>query len=199
MQTKAKICGLTRLTDIEVVNAAKPDYVGFVFAESRRKVTPSQARELKNALHKTILAVGVFVNEPQENILALVNDGIIDIIQLHGTEDESYILALRAKTAAPIIKAIPIQKAGDAQAWQNTAADYLLLDHKGGGTGETFDWGLIGALAKPFFLAGGLSPENIALAISQTKPFAVDVSSGVEDENGQKCRDKIYSFINSCI
>ncbi|MCL1862093.1 MAG: phosphoribosylanthranilate isomerase [Defluviitaleaceae bacterium] len=195
MQTKTKICGLTRPADIEIINAAKPDYIGFVFAESRRKVSPKQAQELKSALQKEIQAVGVFVNEPIENILSLVQNHTIDIVQLHGTEDESYILTLRKKTTAPIIKAIPIQKSGDAQSWQNTSADYLLLDNKTGGTGKAFDWGLIGTIDKPFFLAGGLSPENVALAVSQVKPYAVDVSSGVENKNNQKCATLINSFL----
>jgi phosphoribosylanthranilate isomerase len=194
--SKIKICGLTRMEDIIAVNENKPAYIGFVFAESRRKVSRGQARELRAALDKKIIPVGVFVNEEIENILVLLRDEIIDAIQLHGAEDESYIKELKEKTDAPIIKAVSIQKAGDAQRWENSAADYLLLDHKGGGTGEAFDWNLIGKVDKPFFLAGGLSPENVGEAIKKISPFAVDVSSGVE-ANKIKCAKKIKNFVEA--
>jgi len=196
MRPKIKICGLTRHCDIEAVNAAKPDYIGFVFAESRRKVTPQQARELRSVLHRNIIPVGVFVDETIENILALVRGGVIDVIQLHGAEDEKFIEALKSETSTPIIKAVSIQKKGDAQKWKDSAADYLLLDHKGGGTGETFDWDLIGEIKKPFFLAGGLNLENVAEAIKKNLPYAVDTSSGVEISPGIKCPEKIKDFVN---
>jgi len=145
MNTKIKICGLTRAEDIAAVNKFLPDYIGFVFAESRRRVTFEQARELRAALCEKIIPVGVFVNESHENILRAVNEKIIDAIQLHGDEDENFILYLKEKTSAPIIKAVSVREKGDAQAWENSAADFLLLDHKGGGTGEAFDWEKIGA------------------------------------------------------
>jgi phosphoribosylanthranilate isomerase len=195
MKTKIKICGLTRIEDIEAVNVAKPDYVGFVFAESRRKVSPAQANVLRGALRPEIIPVGVFVNETIENILLLVRENIIQAVQLHGAEDGNYIKELKSKTNIPIIKAVSVQKEGDAQAWENCAADFLLLDHKSGGTGETFNWNLIGKVTKPFFLAGGLSSENIADAIQMVKPFAVDTSSGVETSPGIKCAEKIRDFI----
>ncbi|MCL2223342.1 MAG: phosphoribosylanthranilate isomerase [Defluviitaleaceae bacterium] len=197
MHTKIKICGLTRLCDIEAVNAAKPDYVGFVFAQSRRRVTAEQARQLRAALHTDIIPVGVFVNETAENILSLVRGGVINCIQLHGTEDENFIREIKCETSAPIIKAVPIQKHGDAQAHENSLADYLLLDHKGGGTGNTFDWSLIGTLQKPFFLAGGLNPQNIAAAIQTLNPFAADVSTGVETSPGIKNAEKIKIFMEN--
>lgn len=206
---KIKICGLTRIEDIKAVNAgmherrqkyprvfaAIPDFVGFVFAESPRRVTPGQAKELRAALHPKITPVGVFVNEPRENILALVRAKIIAAIQLHGAEDENFIATLKRFTEAPIIKAVSVKNAGDAQAWENSAADYLLLDNKTGGTGEAFDWNLIGELKKPFFLAGGLNPDNVAEAVQRVKPFAVDASSGVEISPGVKCEEKIRQFM----
>ena len=191
---KIKICGLTRLRDIEAVNAEKPDYIGFVFADSRRKVTPKQAMELRGKLSHGIIPVGVFVDESIEHILSLIQGDVIDAVQLHGTENEDYIKRLKQLTAKPIIKAISVQKAGDVQNWALTAADYLLLDNKAGGSGQTFDWGLIGRTNKPYFLAGGLDVDNITTAISQTSPYAVDISSGVETD-GLKDPDKIKNFI----
>jgi len=192
--TKVKICGLLRPCDIEAVNTEKPDYIGFVFAESRRKVTLTQAAELKKLLSPDIIPVGVFVNEPIENILSLVSEGIIDVIQLHGLEGETYMQKLKLLTDKLVIKAIAVQSKGDVQKWSGSAADYLLLDHKGGGTGQSFDWDMIGEVDKPYFLAGGLRLENITEAIRKTTPYAVDVSSGVENE-GFKDPAKIKEFI----
>ena len=192
--TKIKICGLTRSWDIESVNIEKPDYIGFVFANSRRRVTPTQAMELRSKLAKEIIPVGVFVDETPENILQLVQNGVIEMVQLHGTETEEYIVKLKELTDVPIIKAISVQHTGDVQKWESTAADYLLLDSQGGGTGQAFDWSLIGKTPKPYFLAGGLDANNITNAISQTTPFAVDVSSGVETD-GFKDPKKINEFI----
>ena len=194
--TKIKICGLTRPEDIIIVNNLRPDYIGFVLAESRRKVMPNQALSLRNALDKNIIPVGVFVNEPIENIIALVQNGVIDIIQLHGEENENYIEKIKLSTSAPIIKAISVQKKDDVQKWNHTAADYLLLDHKGGGTGIAFDWNLIGETTKPYFLAGGLNPQNVSQAIAKTAPYAVDVSTGVE-VSSHKCPNKIRDFIRA--
>ena len=192
--TKIKICGLSRQCDIDAVNKEKPEYIGFVFAKSRRKITPVKAAALRKILYPDIIPVGVFVNETTENILSIVRSGAIEIIQLHGSEDENYIKKLKQQTSKLIIKAIRVENKGDVQKWSNTSADYLLLDYKGGGTGQTFDWDLIGETTKPYFLAGGLNPENITEAIRKTTPFAVDVSSGVET-NGVKDPEKIKEFI----
>jgi phosphoribosylanthranilate isomerase len=192
--TKIKICGLTRQDDIDMVNACMPDYIGFVFAESKRKVSPKQATELRQRLARGISPVGVFVDETIECVLFLIRGGVIDVVQLHGTEDEDYIKRLKELTDKPVIKAVAVQSPRDAQKWENSCVDYLLLDSKGGGTGQTFDWAQIGKTTKPYFLAGGLDITNVARAISETKPFAVDVSSGVE-ENGLKDRAKINEFI----
>jgi phosphoribosylanthranilate isomerase len=194
---KIKICGLSRPADIEAVNAAKPDYIGFVFTESKREVTPEQALSLRKLLSPGIIPVGVFVDEPVINIFSLVRGGVIDVIQLHGSEsieNEEYIRKLKLLTDTPVIKAVSVQSRGDVQKRSGTAADYLLLDNKGGGTGEPFDWDLIGKTDKPYFLAGGLSAENIAGAIAKTMPYAVDASSGVET-NGVKDPEKIKEFI----
>jgi len=191
---KIKICGLSSPCDIESVNAEKPEYIGFVFAQSRRKVTRIQAANLRKILSPDIIPIGIFVDETIPNIVPLVSDGIIDIIQLHGSEDEEYIQNLRRLTDKPIIKAIGVQKKEDVQKWSATTADYLLLDHTSGGTGKTFDWDLIGEIRNSYFLAGGLNPENVTQAIQKTAPYAVDVSSGVETE-GKKDPVKIREFI----
>ena len=194
--TKIKICGLTRPCDIDAVNFAMPDYIGFVFANSRRRVSPGQAMELRKRLNKEITPVGVFVDETIEHVLSLIQYGVIEVIQLHGAEDEGYIQRLKEMTDKPIIKAIAVNKSGSVQKWAGTCADYILLDNKNGGTGQTFDWGLIGEADKPCFLAGGLNAANVKRAIIETDPFAVDVSSGVE-ENGLKDFAKINEFIRS--
>jgi phosphoribosylanthranilate isomerase len=191
---KIKICGLSRPCDIEAVNAAKPDYIGFVFAESRRRVSPSQAAELKKALSPNIASVGVFVDAPMDDIIALVRDGVIDVIQLHGNESEEYVSEIKSLCGKPVIKAVHMTTAGDAQKWDDSCADFLLLDSKGGGTGKRFDWDLIGVLQKPFFLAGGLHIGNIEAAIAKANPFAVDVSSGVETD-GLKDSAKIDALV----
>ena len=192
--TKIKICGLTRQCDIDAVNREKPEYIGFVFAKSRRQITATQAAALRKTLSPEITPVGVFVNETIENILSLVNNTVIDAIQLHGSEDEQYIQKLKKLTNKPVIKAIGVENKGDVQKRSNTSADYLLLDYKSGGTGQMFDWNLIGETQLPYFLAGGLTTENVEEAITKTTPYAVDVSSGVET-NGTKDSEKIKDFI----
>jgi len=191
---KVKICGLSRLNDIYVVNEEKPEYVGFVFAESRRNITPQLAFDLRKKLAPGIIPVGVFVDEDIRNIIPLAWGGVIDVIQLHGSEDEEYISRLKALTGKPIIKAVAVLNKEDVQKWSGTSADYLLLDGKGGGKGQRFDWDLIGKVDKPFFLAGGLYRQNIKTALKKVKPFAVDVSSGVETD-GLKDHAKIREFI----
>jgi len=192
--TRIKICGLMQINDIEAVNTEKPDYIGFIFANSRRAITPSQAFDLRNALSPNIIPVGVFVDEPIQNIISLVQHGVINAIQLHGSENEQYIQKLKSITNKPIIKAIPIQNKGDVQKWEQSCADHLLLDNINGGTGQTFNWNLIGQTNTLFFLAGGLTTANVTEAIKKTTPFAVDVSSSVET-NGAKDPAKIKNFI----
>lgn len=192
---KIKICGLSRECDIDFANEAKLDYVGFVFANSRRKITKEQAYILKKKLNSDIKSVGVFVNEDINFILELLNENIIDIIQLHGHEDEKYMLELKRKTNNPIIKAITVDKKDFISNFSNTFADYLLLDSGAGGTGVKFDWNLLDKeIKKPFFLAGGINAENVEQAIKLINPFAIDISSGVET-NGYKDRYKILDIV----
>ncbi|MCD8309470.1 MAG: phosphoribosylanthranilate isomerase [Clostridia bacterium] len=196
--TKIKICGLSRSQDISFVNEALPDYVGFVFAPSRRRITPQQAKNLKKTLSGSITAVGVFKNSPVQDILNIVNSGIIDIVQLHGEEDFAFVKELKA-CGCTVIKAICMQQNGIEQKlaeWDNSEADFLLLDNGAGGTGKSFDYSLIGKRGKPFFLAGGLTPQNIVKAAKQVHPYAVDLSSGVET-CGVKDRTKIINSVRS--
>lgn len=193
--TKIKICGLSRIADIEAVNIARPDYIGFVFARSKRQVDRETAQKLKAALDSGIQAVGVFVNHPIPEIIELVDQGIIDLIQLHGDEDEATIRLLQEQTGLPVIRAFRISSSADIR---ETVADYRLFDtydsSQYGGSGAVFNWDLLEDVTGDFFLAGGLNPSNIAAAIAQVKPYCVDLSSGVETD-GKKDRDKIIEIV----
>lgn len=185
--TKIKICGLKRLEDIEIINKYKPDYIGFVFADSKRKVTHELAGQMKENLDSSIISVGVFVDADIDEILKLYRDDVIDIAQLHGRESEEYINKLKQKSnyQLKIINAIEMSDKKDLKAYENSIADYLLLD-SGKGSGKTFDWSLIRKdLKKEFFLAGGLNAQNISQAITEFNPYAVDLSSSLET-NGYK-------------
>lgn len=198
--TQIKICGLTRAEDIDAVNRWMPDYIGFVFAKSRRQVTRDMARYLKERLDKRIKAVGVFVNEPILSIVKLTEDGIIDAVQLHGDETEDYIKELKQKISCPIIKAVRVRTAGQILQAERLPCDMLLLDSykagQYGGSGENFDCSKIPHLQKPFFLAGGLKNENIKQIILKSKPFGVDISSGAETD-GVKDENKIRQIIET--
>ncbi len=193
---KIKICGLKRLEDIEMANTYKPDYIGFVFADTKRKVSHELASELKANLDSDIISVGVFVDAPKDEILKQFNEGTIEIAQLHGSESEDYIIDLKESTnnELKIIKAIEMSEDTDLLSYDSSNADYLLLD-SGKGSGKTFDWRLIRKdLKKDFFLAGGLNSENIAGAIEQFNPYAVDLSSSLEVD-GFKNEDKIKEIM----
>lgn len=195
--TKIKLCGLSRPQDIQAANGLLPDYIGFVFApKSRRYVTPKQAAQLRGLLDPGITAVGVFVNEAPKAVAELLDRGVIDIAQLHGTEDEEYISALRALTDRPLIKAFRIDSEQDILAAQNSTADYILLDSGDGGTGTRFDWSLIRRLERPYFLAGGLRADNVGDAVAALDPYAVDVSSGIET-GGVKDTNKMIEFVHA--
>ena len=194
--TKIKICGLKREQDIEYVNEFLPEFAGFVFyPKSKRYVDFEKSKTLKSKLDKNIKAVGVFVNEDIENILFLCNNNIIDIVQLHGNEDEEYIKKLKEKTEKPIIKAVRIdENKDDYSSLFNTSAGYILLDSTAG-SGKTFDWEKVSLPQKPFFAAGGINIENAEKAIKIFTPFALDISSGVETD-GVKDSEKIKDIIN---
>nr|WP_275941044.1 phosphoribosylanthranilate isomerase [Tepidanaerobacter syntrophicus] len=196
-RTKIKICGLSRLCDIEYVNLAMPDYAGFVFWEqSRRNVSIKKAEKLSKALDSSIKSAGVFVNAPFEKIINLCDKNIIDIIQLHGSEDNEYIAKLREYIPKKVIwKAYKVCSKEDLKAAESSAADAVLLDN-GYGTGKCFDWSLIEEFTRSFILAGGLTQENICDAIRKFQPYAVDISSGVESE-GVKDKEKILKVVTT--
>ncbi|MBR5422167.1 MAG: phosphoribosylanthranilate isomerase [Lachnospiraceae bacterium] len=188
-----KLCGMTRLADIESVNGIRPEFIGFVFWKpSKRYVTPEAAAELKAALRPEIEAVGVFVDEDVKAVAALAERGIIDRIQLHGEEDEDYIRRLRELTDKPILQAIRIVTMEDAERAERSAADHILLD-SGKGGGKTIDWAVAEKISRPYFLAGGLNTENVEAAVKRLHPYAVDVSSGIETD-GKKDPVKMRSF-----
>lgn len=203
---KIKLCGLKRIEDIEAVNEAKPDYIGFIFAKkSRRYVSTETAERLKQHLNPDIEAVGVFVNEDIDKVIEQAKKQVIDVIQLHGEEDVAYVKDLKEAVDVPIIKAISMTKQDARQQismWEISDVDYLLLDSGNGGTGEQFNYKLlqeIGNLKKPYFLAGGLNPENLENAVQQlqnNQPYALDLSSGIETK-GIKDLDKIKKAVEA--
>lgn len=199
--TKIKLCGLRRPCDIEYVNALAPEYIGFVFAKkSKRYVSADEAEVLRKQLNDGIVPVGVFVDEEIPMIEELLHRHIIEAVQLHGNEDEAYIGALREfirreGIEGPIIKAFRIKNREDIVAANRSKADYVLLD-SGGGSGETFDWSLLGEMERPYFLAGGLTPENVGEAIVKLHPYGVDASSSLET-GGFKDKEKMAAFVKA--
>lgn len=240
---KIKICGISKVETIPAIVEAKPDYMGLVFAPSKRKVTVAQAKTLVDELHKQyektygeatvpmntdtaqdsqdsqdsqvsqdsqefvpgnsnfekIKTVGVFVNETVENLLKIAAEVNLDVIQLHGDEDETFIQSLKECTNVEVWKAVQVRSAADAEKWIDTSADILLFDayHKDerGGTGEVFDWSSLDEFERPFMLAGGMDSTNVARAIRTVRPYGIDISSGIETE-GVKDDEKIKAFTN---
>ncbi|MDE7310639.1 MAG: phosphoribosylanthranilate isomerase [Eubacterium sp.] len=193
---KIKICGITRMEDILAVNVSLPDYIGFVFVKkSRRYVSPQQAARLKTQLSADIAAVGVFVNEAKETVARLLEQGTIDLAQLHGQETEQEIAWIRKRTGKPVIKAVSVQSQMDIARWQESCADYLLLDHGAGGSGQSFDWSLADTCKKRYFLAGGIHIGNIKEAL-KIGAYAIDLSGGAET-NGQKDPEKIAEIVKA--
>lgn len=193
--TKIKICGLFRTCDAEYVNEAMPDYAGFVFYEkSHRFVTNKQAEALRCSIKPTIQTVGVFVNLDVKTIEKQYKNGTIDVVQLHGDEDEGYIRRLRERLpCAEIWKAFKVKSAETLLKAENCSADRILLDN-GYGTGQSFDWTIADSFKRQFILAGGLNPDNIQSAIERFQPFAIDLSSGVES-GSVKDRNKILAAV----
>lgn len=193
--SRIKICGLSRIEDIEYVNCAKPDYAGFVinFPKSHRNVPLGRLVELSHMVDKDIKKVGVFVNQEAKEIARIAEMAELDYIQLHGNEDETYIEYIKNITKVPVIKAFVIKEKEDVRKAKASKADYILLD-SGQGSGQDFDWRLLEEIDRDFFLAGGISTENIETALRNVKPYAVDVSSGVET-SGIKDIKKIMDIV----
>ena len=198
---KVKMCGISKVETIPAIVDAKPDYMGLVFAPSKRQVTVDQAKTLVDELHKhyEIKTVGVFVNETVENLLKIAEAVKLDVIQLHGDEDESFIQTLKEQSNVEVWKAVQVRSAADAEAWIDSSADMLLFDayHKDerGGTGEVFDWSSLDEFERPFMLAGGIDSTNVARAIRTVRPYGIDISSGIETD-GVKDNEKIKAFTN---
>lgn len=197
--SKIKICGLRRLEDVDAVNRFMPDYAGFVLVPGRtRQITHKQAAALKKQLSKDILAVGVFVNERRDVIARLLDCGVIEMAQLHGQETEEDVRWIKERTGKPVIKAVSVKSADDVKRWRRSAADFILADNGAGGSGRTFDWGVISDVlqdgAPPVFLAGGININNLDAALA-LKPYAVDISGGVETD-GAKNPELIREAIN---
>ena len=216
---KIKMCGISKVETIPAVVEAKPDYMGLVFAPSKRQVTVDQAKILVSELHKQyanrynrdviqwsndvvqefIKTVGIFVNETLDNLVTIATEVNLDAVQLHGDEDEAFIQSLKERTNVEVWKAVQIRSAVDAEAWIDSSADMLLFDayHKDerGGTGEVFDWSCLDEFERPFMLAGGIDSTNVARAIRTVRPYGIDISSGIETE-GVKDDEKIKAFAN---
>lgn len=212
---KVKMCGISKVETIPAVVEAKPDYMGLVFAPSKRQVTVDQAKTLVEELHKQytkrynngteqsnndeIKTVGVFVNETLDNLVTIATEVNLDAVQLHGDEDEAFIQSLKERTNVEVWKAVQIRSAADAEAWIDSSADMLLFDayHKDerGGTGEVFDWSCLDEFERPFMLAGGIDSTNVARAIRTVLPYGIDISSGIETD-GVKDDEKIKAFTN---
>ena len=203
---KVKMCGIYKVETIPAVVEAKPDYMGLVFAPSKRQVTVEQAKILIEELHKqcinhydtkVVKTVGVFVNETLDNLVRIADTANLDAVQLHGDEDEAFIQSLKERTNVEIWKAVQIRSAADVEKWIDSSADMLLFDayHKDerGGTGEVFDWSSLDAFERPFMLAGGIDSTNVARAIRTVRPYGIDISSGIET-NGMKDDKKITAF-----
>ena len=196
---KIKICGLSRSDDISFVNNAGCDYVGFVFAESKRKITLEQGIALKKILLPNICSVGVFADNEFSYIEEICKKGIIDIVQLHGSEDNKFIQKVKSALNKPVIKSFSVKGEEDILAAESSVADYILFDAYSavmkGGTGKTFNWDLLKGFKGEFFLAGGLDLTNISLAYSTLRPLCFDVSSGAET-CGVKDKNKIDKIVN---
>ena len=196
MTPKIKICGIRREEDVKACNAFLPDYVGFMFWEgSKRYIDFDKAKDLGESLDSRIKRVGVFVNSPISDVANADTSGIIDIVQLHGQEDEEYIKALKYVTDLPVIKAFSVKNGAAAEDINNSSADMVLVDSGRGGTGEAFDWSFLRGIKRDYFLAGGLDLNN-AKEAANTNAYALDVSSGVETD-GYKDADKIAEFITA--
>ncbi|MCD8181189.1 MAG: phosphoribosylanthranilate isomerase [Firmicutes bacterium] len=193
-----KICGIRREEDIEIINKYKPDYIGFIFAKSKRQITPEKAAQLTERLAAGIKTVGVFVNESYDNIKRAVKIAGLDVVQLHGDEDEEYIRSLNAE--CELWKAVRVRDGADIPDVKGVGRILLdkYTDKEYGGSGTAFDWSSVGSINtdKPLILAGGLDENNVRSGIKIFNPVCVDVSSSVETD-GFKDEEKIKNFINA--
>ena len=195
--TKIKICGLFRECDIKAVNEAGPDYAGFIidFEKSHRNLSIKEAAHLRSLLDKEIKAVGVFVNKPAKEVINAAKEIGLDVIQLHGSEDEAYIRTVKERSGLCVWKAFKIKSGEDAKTAISSSADMILLDN-GYGTGEVFDWSVVTNIEREFILAGGLNKDNVSFAIETLHPAIVDISSGAETDK-LKDKEKIIACVKA--
>lgn len=195
---RIKLCGISSVKDVDVINEVQPDYIGFIFAPSRRQVTWDKAQQIKERLSPFIKTVGVFVDESTDVIIKIARSLPLDVVQLHGEESEDDIKAIKKATGCAVWKAVHVKNKNSVEKFKDSSADMLLLDtfskNAAGGTGDSFDWSLLENLKRPFILAGGLSSKNIARAIRNTAPWGVDISSGIES-GGIKDESKIRKIM----
>ena len=172
------------MEDVRLINEAQPDFCGFIveFPKSFRSVSEAELRNLTAQVSQKIKKVGVFVNAQKDLVIRLLQENVIDIAQLHGQEDDTYIEEIKSKTGKQVIKAFSIKTKEDVQKALESPADYILLDQGGGGTGQTFDWSLVPEINRPWFLAGGLSADNLHIAIEHLHPWGIDLSSSLETD-----------------
>ena len=193
--SKIKFCGIKPDSDLDYINQLAPDYIGMVFVhKSKRVVTFEEAQKISQTLRPEITKVGVFVDAPESFIAKLVNHQIIQVIQLHGSENEATIRHYQQSLKIPVIKAFGIQTPDDVKKAIQSSADYLLFDYKVAGSGKTFDWRYIQEVKRDYFLAGGINSENLKDALS-LNPYAIDLSSAIET-NGRKDNQKMTTIIN---
>lgn len=198
---KVKICGIRRKEEIDFINSCLPDYIGFIFAESRRRVSPEQVRELSRGLDGSVKKVGVFVNESSRRIIEIAGYCGLDALQLHGDESGEYVKEIK-KLGFEVWKAVRVKDEESLEGIDRHFADVLVLDSfvpgSYGGAGISFDWKIAAGISKniKIFLAGGLNPVNVADAVKMVKPYGVDTSSGVETD-GWKDGDKIREFVGN--
>ena len=195
--TLVKFCGISGPSGAEYINLTCPDLMGMVFAPgSKRRIELSEAAKISHDLNEGITAVGVFRDQPMEDILKIAEaPHVIDMIQLHGSESEEYIDDIRTATGLLVIRAFTVSTKEEATLAAESSADYIMFD-TGPGTGRTFDWSVLEDIERPFFLAGGLTPDNVGEAIERVHPYAVDTSSGIET-NGHKDPDKMRRFMEA--
>lgn len=192
--TKIKICGLRTEEDVRLVNEYRPEYCGFIFWEpSKRYITPEKAASLIKLLDPAITPVGVFLDEDAKKTVEVVQLSGVRLVQLHGKEDDAYISKVRELTGRKVIKAFKPSSEEDVIAAEKSSADMIMFD-AGAGSGKTFNWDVLKDCKREYFLAGGLAPENAELAVRTLRPYALDVSSGVETD-GIKDGSKIEEFI----
>ena len=190
-----KLCGLTRIEDIEAANLLQPDYVGFVFYQkSKRNISVDKAVELRKALNKEIKVVAVFLNEEIDKVVEIANYDFVDMVQVHGNLSKEYIKDIKTRTNKKVIQAFRIKNEEDIEKANASIADLVLLDNGDGGTGKPFNWDFLNGIKREFILAGGLNAENVGVAIDKCCPIMVDASSSIET-NGVKDKEKMAAFV----